>query len=115
MNAETIMTLIIMSGVALVMVGLGVSQYRKKEEPVGFYNTADPPKKEEISDIIAWNKKHGMLWIAYGIIIELGYWLGYFAPNEVLEIIFSIGGVLIPIPFMIIGHHKLVKMYGKQR
>lgn len=111
MSAEMIIGLVIISFVAAIMVIIGVCQMVKKDVPVGFYNMIDPPKKEDISDIIQWNKKHGIIWIIYGICIELGFWLGYLMPNEVLEMIFMMGGILIPLPFMILRHHKLEKMY----
>ena len=87
-NAEMIMGLVIISIVAVIMVIIGISQFSKKENPVGFYNVIDPPKKEEIYDVIQWNKKHGFIWIVYGICIELGFWLGYIMPSEVLEMVF---------------------------
>ena len=111
MNAEMIMGLVIISIVAVIMVIIGISQFNKRENPVGFYNVTAPPKKEEISDIILWNKKHGMIWIVYGICIELGFWLGSIMPSEALEMIFMMGGVIIPLPFMIMRHHKLEKEY----
>lgn len=111
MSAEMIIGLVIISFVAAIMVIIGVCQMVKKDVPVGFYNMIDPPKKEDISDIIQWNKKHGIIWIIYGICIELGFWLGYLMPNEVLEMIFMMGGILIPLPFMILRHHKLERMY----
>lgn len=110
-NTEMIMGLVIISIVALIMVIIGVYQFEKKDVPVGFYNVIDPPKKEEISDVEQWNKKHGMIWIAYGLCIELGFWLGYVMPIEVLEMIFMMGGVIIPLPFMVIRHRKLEKEY----
>lgn len=111
MNAEMIMALVIISFVAGIMIIIGIAQMAKKDEPVGFYNVIAPPKKEEISDVIQWNKKHGMIWIAYGICIELGFWVGYAMPIEVLEMIFMTGGVIIPLPFMILRHHTLEKEY----
>ena len=54
MNAEMIMGLVIISIVAVIMVIIGISQFNKKENPVGFYNVIAPPKKEEISDVIQW-------------------------------------------------------------
>lgn len=111
MNAEMIMGLIILSFVAAIMGMVGVCQVSKKDAPVGFYNVIDPPKKEEITDIIQWNKKHGMLWILYGICIELGFWIGYVMPSEVLEMIFMMGGVVLPLPLMIVRHHRLEKEY----
>lgn len=111
MNEGMIMELVIISIVAGIMIILGFSQMRTKDNPVGFYNVIDPPKKEEISDVIQWNKKHGMIWIVYGICIELGFWLGYIMPVEVLEMMFMMGGVMLPLPFMVIRHHKLEKTY----
>lgn len=61
MNEGMIMGLVIISIVAGIMIILGFSQMRAKDNPVGFYNVIDPPKKEEISDVIQWNKKHGMV------------------------------------------------------
>ena len=113
-NAEMIMGLVIISVVACIMMLIGIFQINKKNEPVGFYNVIDPPKKE-ISDIIQWNKKHGFIWIVYGICIELGFWLGYIMPNEVLEMVLMMGGVVIPLPFMVLRHRKLEKMYYQKR
>ena len=111
MNAGMTMGLVIISIVAFIMVIIGVCQFKKKDVPVGFYNMIDPPKKEEISDIEQWNKKHGIIWITYGFCIELGFWLGYIMPMEVLEMIFMMGGVILPLPFMIIRHRMLEKEY----
>lgn len=113
MNAEMVIYLTIMSVVALIMVIIGVCQITKKEEPVGFYSGVKPPKKEEISDVLEWNKQHGKIWILYGICIEIGWWLGYIVPSEALEIFFSMGGVVIPLPFMIMRHHSLERKYKK--
>ena len=75
MNAEMIMGLVIISIVAVIMVIIGISQFNKKENPVGFYNVIAPPKKEEISDVIQWNKKHGFIWNMYRtwILVRLHY------------------------------------------
>ena len=57
MNAGMVMALVIMSIVAVVMITIGISQFCTKNNPVGFYNVIDQPKKEEISDVIQWNKE----------------------------------------------------------
>lgn len=113
LNAGNIIGAVIVTIVALIMVLLGASQFRTKDKPVGFYNVIDPPKKEEITDITMWNRKHGMIWIVYGICIELGFWLGYFSSAEWLEMIFMMGGVVAPLPFMIWRHKSLEKKYYK--
>lgn len=114
MGAEMIIGLSIFSVVAGIMVLIGISQKKQKDNPVGFYNLIDPPKKEEISDVIKWNRKHGTIWIMYGICIELGFWLGYVMPVEVLKMVFMMGGVIIPLPVMVMLHRKLEKEYKPQ-
>ena len=47
---------------ALVMIVIGVRQM-KSETPVGFYTGERAVKPEEITDIPAWNRKHGIMWI----------------------------------------------------
>ena len=113
MDAEAIMGLVIISLAALVMIMIGVSQMINKDAPVGFYNVIDPPKKEEITDMIAWNKQHGWMWIVYGIMIELGFWLGGMMSIVALEVLFTIGGIVFPLPVMIMRHQSLVKKYRK--
>lgn len=110
MNAGAIMGLVIYSIVALIMVLIGVCEFRNQDKPVGL-NIADEPKKEEITDVVKWNRAHGMLWILYGIIIELSFFLGYIMPNEVLQMICLIGGVIIPLPLIVLGHRKLEGKY----
>ncbi len=114
MDAGTVMGLVIITMVALIMLIIGVFQFRKADGPVGFYNTSAPPKKEEITDIIAWNKKHGMIWIIYAVCIESGFFLGYFMPREALQTVFMIGGVIIPLPFMVMRHKTLEGKYKKE-
>ncbi len=109
MNAEAVMGLVIVSLVALVMLTIGIFQFVKKDVPVGFYNLTVPPKKEEITDIVAWNKKHGMIWIIYGICIELGFLLGNVMPTGLLQMIVMAGGVILPLPFMVMRHRRLEK------
>ncbi|MGN0515071.1 MAG: hypothetical protein ACI4GD_12410 [Lachnospiraceae bacterium] len=114
MNSETIVGFVIISFVAVIMVIIGLVQFNKKEEPVGFYNVIEAPKKEEITDILLWNKKHGMIWIIYGICIELGFLMGIVMPNEVLEIVFTIGSIIIPLTIMILRHNMLEREYRRR-
>ena len=50
--AATIITFIIFLLVALIMVGIGISQLRSST-PVGFYSGEKAPEKDEISDVQA--------------------------------------------------------------
>ena len=71
--AGTIISGVIFCIVAMIMLGIGVSQLKSKE-PVGFYTGEKPPKVDQLSDVNSWNKKHGVMWIIYGICI-IGSWI----------------------------------------
>ena len=50
MMAGTIISGVIFCIVAMIMLGIGVSQLKSKE-PVGFYTGEKPPKAEQLSDV----------------------------------------------------------------
>ena len=50
---------------AMHLIILGISQYRSKT-PVNFWSGEKPPSEETVTDIAAYNKKHGIMWILYG-------------------------------------------------
>lgn len=112
--AGFIIYFVIMCLVALVMIGIGVSQL-KSRKPVGFYTGVKPPEEKELRDVKAWNKKHGMMWISYGATITgcgLAQMIAGLAGwNDVLlvilEIFIVIGGVFV----MMWYHMRLEKRY----
>ena len=112
--AEIIFALVIYLLVAAIMLGIGISQYRSKS-PVGFYSGEKPPMESELTDVDAWNKKHGKMWIWYGVIIIISYLAGI--PFLVIDSVWCIlpmcGGIMVPLPFMIRYHHKLIRKYKK--
>lgn len=57
---EYIISLVIYGLISLIMIGIGVSHIKSKE-PVGFYTHEQAPRKQEITDILEWNKKHGVM------------------------------------------------------
>ena len=114
MDGEMLIAFGIVTLVALVMLIIGCSQYRTKDNPVGFYNVTMPPSKEEISDIKAWNKKHGIIWIVYAACIEIGFLLGLVMPFEILEMVVMFCGIVLPLPFMVIRHKSLEKEYMRK-
>lgn len=95
---------------ALLMFGIGIFQIKSKK-PVGFYSGEKAPDEKELSDVKAWNKKHGMMWILYGVCIVLTWVCGLVIGDSSLLIIPFLIGLLLPIPFMVLYHHKLIKKY----
>lgn len=110
MTAPEIITLFIYFIVAALMMGIGISQLRSTL-PVGFYSGQKPPKEDELTDVQAWNKKHGMMWLIYGMVIIISYFAGYIIGDSILCIIPFCGGLIVPVIIMIWYHHKLIRKY----
>lgn len=99
---------------AILMLGIGIFQIRSKT-PVGFYTGEKAPDAQEISDVKAWNRKHGMMFILYAVSLVLAWVCGLIIGSSPLRLIpFSVC-LLLPIPLMILYHHKLVRKYYIQR
>lgn len=97
-------------GAALLMIGIGIWQIRSKK-PVGFYSGEEPPRESELSDVDAWNKKHGRMWVLYGLIIMVCYAAGAKMIESIWCLIPMCGGIMLPVPVLIWYHHQLVKRY----
>lgn len=113
MPAETVILLIIYILVALIMLTIGISQLKSKK-PVGFYTGEKPPKPEDLTDVQAWNKKHGTMWVIYGIIIVLSALAGIPFLDSLWSMISMTGGVVVPLIFMVWYHHRLIRQYLKK-
>lgn len=112
MSAENILGFIIFLFVALFMVGIGISQIKSKT-PVGFYSGEKPPREEELANVYEWNVKHGKMWISYGIIILICYFIGALVGDTIWCVIPMCGGLIFPICVMIWYHHQLIKKYRR--
>ena len=59
-----------------------------------------------------WNKKHGAMWIIYGIIIAVSGAAGTLTGLSTMwSMVLLIGGVAAPVVLMICYHHHLVRLY----
>lgn len=107
--AETIICFVILLLCAVPIIILGIVQYRSKD-PVGFWSGKKPPAREQITDVKAYNQKHGRMWIVYGVGILLSFVCGLLFGGLVagyLCMIEVMGGV----PIMIMYHNRLNRMY----
>ncbi|MCI8725756.1 MAG: hypothetical protein HFG66_06415 [Hungatella sp.] len=110
--AEIIISAIISLVCIAPIIILGIVQYRSKN-PVGFWSGKEPPEKERITDVKAYNQKHGMMWIVYGAGFILCYVCGVpfgGGAAAVLCIIEVTGGMF----GMIAYHNKLDRVYYKK-
>ena len=113
MTAENIIALVIFAFVAMVMIVIGIYQINQKA-PVGFYTGEKAPSKEEITDVRAWNVKHGLMWITYGLLIIIGYVGGFLSKNVIIELAFVIVCDVWPIILMMVYHSYLCKQYRRK-
>ena len=112
--AEYIMAMVIIFLVALVMIGIGVSQIKSKK-PVAFYTGEKAPGEDELSDVAAWNKRHGFMWVIYGLAIMEAFLLSSLVKSEILQMVILLGGIVGALPIMILYHSHLKKKYYKER
>lgn len=110
---ETIFCAVIL----LVSIGpiiiLGIVQYRSKD-PVGFWSGKKPPEREQITDVRAYNRKHGLMWISYGVGFIVCFVCGLPFGGLIagyLCMIEAMGGILA----MIAYHNKLNRIYYRKQ
>lgn len=111
MTAETIICMVIVAIASAPMIILGIVQYRSKE-PVGFWTGKEPPRMERITDVKAYNQKHGIMWIIYGAGFFLGFALAVPLGEKLALIaaILGIGGIFV----MIAYHNRLNRKYYRE-
>ena len=108
--AGYIISLIIYGLISLLLIGIGVSEI-KSQEPVGFYTHEKPPRKQDITDVPAWNKKHGTMWISYGVAMIGVHIVGLFIRNITVAYTLLICATFVPLPLMMWYHARLKKRY----
>ena len=101
---------IVMGICARFMFGIGLVQIKSKKT-VAFYSGEKPPLEEKVKDIENRNKKHGIMWILYGIAIVIGIVGGLIVGDSPLLVVIYCGSLLLPIVIMVLYHKKLVKDY----
>ena len=112
MTAEVIFSFCLLIFCTLPIFILGIVQYNSKK-PVAFWSGKEPHKPDEISDVRAYNHRHGMIWILYGAGFILSFTVGYFIKENqgiaivVLTAAESLGGLAAAIAY----HNRLEQRY----
>ena len=112
MGAESVMVVVIFSLTALFMIGIGAVQLKSKS-PVGFYSGEKPPEEDELTDVPAWNRKHGIMWLLYGVVIMLSGVVAVVMVDSIWCAVVTCLGVMVPIGFMIWYHRRLERRYKR--
>ena len=92
----------------LVFIGFGVFAL-KKQTPIHFWSGTQV-KAEEISDIKAYNRANGIMWITYGILIILSSIPTIFIESDIWAVI-SIVILFLGLILMMIIYKKIYNKY----
>lgn len=106
-TSDLIVWFVIMIPCCMFLSCIGIRGFFAKK-PVNFWAGFEV-KKEEISDVKAYNKANGYLWI----IFSLPFWISCFAMPFVswLGIFMMILGSSVGLAFLIIGYKKIYAKY----
>ncbi len=111
--AEILFSIVVLVISTSPLIILGIVQYRSKE-PVGFWAGKKPPRKEEITDVGAYNRKHGLMWILYGAGL-IGCFLCGMPFGGLVAAYLCMAEVMGGIFIMAAYHNRLNRMYYRKR
>ena len=106
MTAGGMITFGVTAAVSLLFAIIGITQIRKTV-PVTFYSGEEPPKPEEISDVRAYNTGHGVMWIACGAVLILGWYFAKISEQPLFWFAF----IIAPLLLMPLYHSHLERKY----
>lgn len=101
--------LIIMIPTSALFTGIGIYAIRRKK-PMWFWS-GSTVKEYEISDIPAYNKANGIMWIGFSMIFWISAILGFFKMPA--GGYFLIAGCIFGIPLLPAIYHKIYQKYRR--
>ncbi|MDO5132830.1 MAG: hypothetical protein Q4D81_07595 [Eubacteriales bacterium] len=106
---EIVIWLIVMIPVSALLSGIGIYAWNRKK-PMWFWSgsTVD---EAEISDIPAYNRANGIMWICYSAVFWISAFLGIFR-IDTAGLVLAVG-CLAGIPVLIIAYGRIYKKYRK--
>ena len=104
-----IIWLIIMIPVSLLFTGIGIYAWRRKK-PMWFWS-GSTVKESEISDVAAYNRANGIMWLVFSLIMWISTIFG--AMNMKVGGIFLIAGSIISVPILPIVYRKIYRKFKK--
>ena len=104
-----IVWLIIMIPVSMLFTGIGIAAWKKKK-PMWFWS-GTTVKDYEISDIPAYNRANGIMWIVFSLLFWICTILGIFHVKAAGFLL--IGVCIFGIPMLPVVYHKIYKKYKR--
>ena len=109
MTAEKVIWLSITVFCGLLFCGIGVYA-RNRKKPMWF-NSSSPVRENEISDIPAYNRENGIMWIAYSGVFWVSAVLGFYK-IEIAGAVLA-AGCLGGIPALCFAYKRIYEKYKK--
>ena len=104
---DTIIWLVVTVLCGVLFTGLGIFAWRRKK-PMWFWS-GSTVKEREISDIPAYNRANGIMWICYSLVFWGSAVFGLFQPDAAGA--FLAAGTLGGIPVLIVVYKKIYAKY----
>ena len=98
---------IIMVPVSALFTGIGIYAW-KRSEPMWFWSGTEV-KKEEISDVPAYNRANGIMWICFSAVLWTSTVLGFLRMKWGGYCL--IGGCIIGLPALIFAYGRIYARY----
>lgn len=107
---ELALWLILMIPICLIFTGLGIFAWKRKK-PMWFWSGSTVSERE-ISDIPAYNRANGIMWLCYSSVFWISTVLGIFHMG-IAGAVMAVG-CLGGIPILIIAYKKIYAKYRKK-
>lgn len=107
---ELALWLILMIPICLIFSGLGIFAWKRKK-PMWFWSGSTVSERE-ISDIPAYNRANGIMWLCYSSVFWISTVLGIFHMDIAGAVMAA--GCLGGIPILIIAYKKIYARYRKK-
>ncbi|MCR5041585.1 MAG: hypothetical protein K6C36_05715 [Clostridia bacterium] len=104
---ETTIFLVIMLPLSAFFTGLGIFAWKRKK-PMWFWANSEVSEKE-ISDVPAYNRANGIMWLAYSAVFWISSVLGLFNVGTAGAVLAA--GCLGGIPVLIVVYQRIYKKY----
>ena len=108
---ERILWLIIMLPISILFTALGIYAWRRKK-PMWFWS-GSTVREDEISDVRAYNRANGIMWLAFSGVFWVAAVLGLFQMSAAGIVVGA--GTLGAIPVLILVYGRIYNKYKVKR
>ena len=108
---ERVLWLVIMLPICILFTALGIYAWRRKK-PMWFWS-GSTVRESEISDVRAYNRANGIMWLAFSGVFWIAALLGLFRMSAAGIVVGA--GTLVAIPVLILVYGRIYNKYKVKR